>query len=174
MRGGPRAMNAKAEEFERLYIAERSRLERQLRRKVKCPATACDLVQDVFLRLWEKASERRDCDSAYLTRAARNAAIDHGRAERRRKSFFGGILPEQCVAPTPTPFDVVAARDDLRSIEEAIGSLTKQTRHIFLLNRIHGKSFTEIAAVMGISVRSVAKHMARAMAACEAISKESV
>jgi RNA polymerase sigma-70 factor (ECF subfamily) len=167
-------MNVKAEEFERLYIAERSRLERQLRRKVKCPATACDLVQDVFLRLWEKATERRDCDSAYLTRSARNAAIDHGRAERRRRNFFGGIVSEQYVAPEPTPFDIVAARDDLRSIEDAIGSLTKKTRHVFLLNRVHGKSFTEIAEVMGISVRAVAKHMARAMAVCESVSNKSV
>lgn len=167
-------MSTKAEEFESLYTSERSRLERQLRRKVKCSATACDLVQDIFLRLWEKAAEPRDCDSAYLTRSARNAAIDHSRTERRRRSFFGSIVSEQYAAPEPTPFDVVAARDSLRSIEDAIGSLTKQTRHIFLLNRIHGKSFTEIAEVMGISVRAVAKHMARAMAVCEAISKESV
>ncbi|WP_196906650.1 sigma factor-like helix-turn-helix DNA-binding protein [Candidatus Symbiopectobacterium sp. 'North America'] len=37
-----------------------------------------------------------------------------------------------------------------------------------MLNRVHGRSFSEIAAVMEISSRAVAKHMARAVAACEA------
>jgi len=167
-------MSVRAEKVESLYVAERSRLERQLFRKVKCSATACDLVQDVFLRLWEKATDGHGYDPAYLTRSARNAAIDHHRAEKRRESFFRGIMPEQYVAPAPTPFDIVAARDGLRSIEDAIANLTKQTRHIFLLNRIHGRTFNEIAAVMGISERAVAKHMARAMAVCEAISSKSV
>jgi len=167
-------MSVKAEEIEGLYVAERLRLERQLYRKVKCPATARDLVQDIFLRLWERATDRIGVDAAYLTRSARNAAIDHHRAEKRRKSLLGGLLPEQYATPVPTPFDIIAARDDLHSIEDAIAGLTKQARHIFLLNRIHGRSFAEIAAVLGISERAVAKHMARAMAVCESVSSEPV
>ncbi len=167
-------MTARAEEIQSLYVSERARLERQVRRRVKCSATACDLVQDIFLRLWEKASDRTGDTSAYLTRSARNAAIDHARAEKRRKGFFGGLLPEQYAPPVATPFDIVAARDGLRSIDDVIAGLPKQTRHIFLLNRIHGRSFTEIAAVLGISERAVAKHMARAMAACEKVSSVSV
>lgn len=167
-------MSVKAEEIESLYVTERHRLERQIHRKVKCSATSRDLVQDIFLRLWERATDWQAYDPAYLTRSARNAAIDHDRAEKRRKNFFDGIVPEQYGAPAPTPFDIVAARDDLRSVEYAIASLTKRTRHIFLLNRIHGRSFTEIAAVMGISERAVAKHMARAMVACEPVSSKSV
>lgn len=162
-------MIAKAQKFAILYAAESARLTRQIGRKTRCSATACDLVQDLFLRIWERASDPFMPDAAYLTRSARNAAIDQDRGEARRKRFIAGFLPEQYAPPPPTPFDIVSMREDLCSVEDAIAALPDRTRHIFLLNRIHGRSFSEIASVMGISERAVAKHMARAMAACEAI-----
>ncbi len=167
-------MTGKADEIEHLYVSEHSRLERQICRKVGCSATACDLVQDIFLRLWERATDRNGNSSAYLTRSARNAAIDHQRSEKSRQNFFRSLLPEQYAPTPPTPLDIVIARDGVRSIDAAIEALPKQTRHIFLLNRIHDRSFVEIAAVLGISERSVAKHMARAIAACEAINSKAV
>lgn len=162
-------MSAKAEEITALYVAEHDRLERQICRRVGCRATACDLVHDIFLRLWERATDRKGNEAAYLTRCARNAAIDHVRAERTRIEFFGGILPEQ-YAPNPaTPHEMLSVRQDIRNIDKVLAALPKQTRHIFLLNRIHGRSFSEIASVLGISQRAVAKHMARAVKACDDI-----
>jgi RNA polymerase sigma-70 factor (ECF subfamily) len=165
-------MTAKAEKIESLYAAEHQRLERQIRRKIGCSATACDLVQDIFLRIWEKAGEPSGNSAAYLTRSARNAAIDHVRSEKRRARFFEAILPEQYAPPQPTPLDVAIARQGIRSLDDALSGLPKQTRHIFLLNRVHGRTFVEIAGAMGISERAVAKHMARAVALCERLSAE--
>ncbi|MFC0219973.1 RNA polymerase sigma-70 factor (ECF subfamily) [Pseudochelatococcus lubricantis] len=162
-------MTARSDEIKRLYADERARLERQICRKIGCTATACDLVQDIFLRIWEKAVDCTGNSSAFLTRCARNAAIDHIRAEKTRHAFFGALAPEQYAAPSASPFDIVAARQDIRNVDEALAALPKRTRHIFLLNRIHGRSFAEIASVFGISERAVAKHMARAVAACESI-----
>lgn len=159
------------EDIAALYITEHARLERQILRRVGCRATACDLVHDIFLRLWERATERSGSDASYLSRCARNATIDHVRAERRRSEYFARILPEQYggryASETASPHDVLSARQSLGSIGDALSALPKQTRHIFLLNRIHGRSFSEIAGVFGISQRAVAKHMARAVAACE-------
>lgn len=88
-------MSAKTEEIATLYVAEHERLERQICRRVGCRATACDLVHDIFLRIWEKATERTGSSSAYLTRCARNAAIDHVRSESVRANILNGFLPEQ-------------------------------------------------------------------------------
>ena len=162
-------MSAKAEEITALYVAEHGRLERQIYRRVGCRAAACDLVHDIFLRLWEKATDRKGNESAYLTRCARNAAIDHIRAERTRVEFFGSILPEQYASDPTTPHEILSARQHICNIDEVLAALPKQTRHIFLLNRIHGKSFSEIASVLNISQRAVAKHMARAVKACDDI-----
>lgn len=151
-----------------LYMSERDRLARQISRSVGSHATASDLVQDVFLRLWEKATSWNGNPSAFLTRCVRNAAIDHIRAEKVRRDFLIGVVPEQYSAPQPTPFEALSARQNILSIDDALAALPRQTRHIFLLNRIHGRTFNEIAGVIGITERAVAKHMAKAMAACEA------
>lgn len=169
----PFPMNLTSKKIAELYAAEHDRLERQIFRRIGCRATAGDLVHDIFLRLWEKATQRSGSDAAYLTRCARNATIDHVRSERRRGEYFARILPEQYAwqyaCETASPHDVMSARQSLGSIDDALSALPKQTRHIFLLNRIHGRSFSEIAGVFGISQRAVAKHMARAVAACEKV-----
>lgn len=160
-------MTTKNEQIAALYLSERERLRRQISRRVGCASIACDLVQDIFLRLWERPAQQRENEAAYLTRCARNAAIDHLRAEQTRRSLADGLLPEQYAAAPVSPHDALVARQGIRSIDETLADLPKQTRHIFLLNRVHGRSFAEIAAAMGISQRAVAKHMARAVAACQ-------
>ena len=49
----------------------------------------------------------------------------------------------------------------------ALRGLPERTRHIFLLNRIHGKSYSEIASLLDISSSAVEKHMMRALQACK-------
>lgn len=160
-------MAEKSKELAELYLTEHERLERQIRRKVGCRSTASDLVQDIFLRLWEKAVEWKGDSAAYLTRCARNAAIDHLRAEKTKAEYLKGVLPDQYAEQPVSPPEIISAQQNMRRIDEALAALPEKTRHIFLLNRVHGRSFSEIAAVMGISSRAVAKHMARAVAACE-------
>lgn len=166
-------MDAGSGEFEELYLDARPGLLRRAARRLGSQSTAADLVQDVFLRLWERRSTRIDDAAAYLSRSVNNAIVDHLRAERVRSAYAEGILPEQYAPPVPTPLEIVETHHAARRIDEAIEALPERTRHIFLLNRIHGRSFAEIAAVMRISDRSVAKHMARAVAVCEGVmSKE--
>ena len=157
----------RSEEFEALYLDERLGLLRRATRRLGSHATASDLVQDVFLRLWERRGQTLDDAAAYLARSVNNAVVDHLRAERVRMEYADGILPEQYAAPASTPHEILETRDAARLIDDAIMALPERTRHIFLLNRIHGRSFVEIAGVLEISERAVAKHMARAVATCE-------
>ncbi|WP_437890162.1 RNA polymerase sigma factor [Phytobacter sp. V91] len=160
-------MADKDRELAALYLIEHKRLERQISRRVGCRSTASDLVQDIFLRLLEKADEWKGNSAAYLSRCARNAAIDHLRTEKTRGSYLHDIAAGSGEEQSVSPHEIVCAQENLRHIDEALASLPQKTRHIFLLNRVHGRSFSEIAEVMGISSRAVAKHMARAVAACE-------
>lgn len=157
-----------------LYLSERKRLERQIVRKVGCRSTASDLVQDIFLRLWEKAIDWKGDSTAYLSRCARNAAIDHLRSEKTREAYLKGELPDTFCEPPLSPQEILVAEQNFRHIEEVLASLPEKTRHIFLLNRVHGRSFSEIAGVMDISPRAVAKHMARAVSVCEGASANGV
>ena len=156
-------MADKGKDLAALYLSERKRLERQIDRKVGCHSTASDLVQDIFLRLWEKAIEWKGDSAAYLSRCARNAAIDHLRAEKTREEYLKSELPD--------PFTRLPCHHRRSSqlsrisghIERGTGLFCRKKHAIYLLNRVYGRSFSEIAGVMGISPQCGRKHMARAV-----------
>ncbi len=152
-------------EFGALYAAEQARLRRRLTRMTGDPAAASDLLHDIFLRLWRRADAPEGSDAAYLMRSARNAAIDHNRSERVRADYASGLVPEQVAGAIPTPEAICAAREGLRRADDAIRALPERTRHIFLLNRVHGRTYNEIGETFAISASAVEKHMARALAA---------
>lgn len=163
-------MGVQSSEFEELYVTERPGLLRRAARRLGSTAVAADIVQDVFLRLWERRSAAADAQpghqGAYLGRSVSNAIIDHIRAERVRNDYVAGITEEQYAAPVPTPLDILVPRDEIRRIGELARMLPERTRHVFLLNKVHGCKYSEIAEALGISRSAVEKHVARAMVAC--------
>ena len=68
--------------------------------------------------------------------------------------------------PADPAFDRLAARQSGEAVRRAIESLPETTRRLFLMNRVQGMSFQQIAAACGMSERNVAKHMAKAVARC--------
>jgi len=162
-------MDVRSEEFEALYLGERPSLLRRAARRLGSHAAAADLVHDVFLRMWERPNPAIGEDSAYLRRSVSNAIVDHIRAERVRSAYVDGILPEQYAQPVPTPLDHVEPRDQIRRLDAAIRALPDRTRHIFLLSKVHGCTYAEIAQALGISRSAVEKHMARAVLVCGSI-----
>ncbi|MBB4630065.1 RNA polymerase sigma factor [Paracoccus denitrificans] len=148
----------------RLYLDEGARLERQIARRIGNRSIARDLVHDVFLRFWERAGELRGNPAAFVTRSARNVAIDHLRREKVRNAHAAAIEPPS--PPRDPAFDALSARQSGDAVRKAIEALPETTRRLFLMNRAQGLSFHEIAAICGMSERNVAKHMAKAVACC--------
>lgn len=159
------AMMSRSKEIEGLYNSERRRLERMVVRKVGA-GNAADVVQDVFARIWEKAKEHVVLTPSYLSRCATNAAIDRLRAEKRHQTLADKITPEQYAAPVATPQQIVEARDGIRHLDGIIRRLPERTRHVFLLNRVHGCTYEEIAATLELSYITVEREMAKAIVAC--------
>ncbi|WP_083265739.1 MULTISPECIES: RNA polymerase sigma factor [Pseudomonadaceae] len=163
-----RAKAAPREVLLRTFLAERSRMEALVNRRVRCRATAADLVQELFLRFWRRADAQVEDLATYLLRSARNMAIDHLRSEGSRSRTEAGLLAEQHLPEPADPEAALAAGHDLRHVQAALRALPERTRHIFLLNRIHGRTYGEIAQAMGLSQSAVEKHMMRALEACKA------
>lgn len=154
--------------FLQVFLSQRSQMEALVSRRVGCRATAADLVQDLFLRFWRRPLVQVEELSTYLLRCAGNIAIDHLRSEDARGRLSEGWLPEQQDTLGVEPQAALEAGNDLRDVEAALRSLPERTRQIFLLNRIHGRKYAEIAKVMGVSQSAVEKHMMRALQACKA------
>lgn len=154
--------------FVRTFLARREQMEAVLRRRVGCRATAADLVQELFLRFWRRPSAPLEDLGSYLIRSAHNLAIDHLRSEGARTRNEAGLLPEQRGDSSVSLDAALEAGSDLRRVEVALRGLPERTRHIFLLNRIHGQTYGQIARSMALSQSSVEKHMMRALQVCKA------
>ena len=154
--------------FLQVFLAQRARMESLVSRRVGCRATAADLVQELFLRFWRRPQVEVESLDSYLMRCAGNIAIDHLRSEGARERINDN-LPEPIQQTLESePQAALEADSDLRRIEAALRELPERTRHIFLLNRIHGRTYSEIAKVMQVSQSAVEKHMMRALEACKA------
>ncbi len=165
-------LHAGRAQFLQVFLSQRSQMEALVSRRVGCRATAADLVQDLFLRFWRRPLVQVEELSTYLLRCAGNIAIDHLRSEGARVRVNEGWLPELQDNQSLEPEAALEAGNDLRHVEAALRSLPERTRQIFLLNRIHGRKYAEIAKAMGLSQSAVEKHMMRALEACKASLRE--
>ena len=154
--------------FLQVFLSQRSQMEALVSRRVGCRATAADLVQDLFLRFWRRPLVQVEELSTYLLRCAGNIAIDHLRSEGARVRSNECWLPEQPDSHGSEPEAALEAGNDLRHVEAPLRALPERTRQIFLLNRLHGRKYAQIAKAMGLSQSAVEKHMMRALDACKA------
>lgn len=154
--------------FLQVFLSQRSQMEALVSRRIGCRATAADLVQDLFVRFWRRPLVQVEELNTYLLRCAGNIAIDYLRNEGTRARLNEGLVPDAQALHSDEPQAALEASNDLRHIETALRGLPEKTRRIFLLNRIHGRKYAEIAKAMGLSQSAVEKHMMRALHACKA------
>jgi RNA polymerase sigma-70 factor (ECF subfamily) len=126
-------------------------------------AVAEELGQDVMLELWRRRESVSVDESlrAYLVRAARNRALNHLRHERMKVRTAPFAAGETVSAPE-APARLVEAEIDA-AVREAVSALPERCREVFELSRGAGLRYTEIAGVMGISVKTVEAQMGKAL-----------
>lgn len=151
---------------EAIYTAHGAELTRYIRRRAPAQDVA-DLVQECFRRFAQSrgsAASLIDRPAAYLVQTARNLLAERARADGRRMQADHGPFEEEEHAG-PDPHAALEARDTIRRLADAVARLKPKTRTIFLMHRIDGLSYEEIAAAQGMSVKGVEKQMAKALGA---------
>lgn len=147
-----------SERLARLSRDHRARLERFFRRR-GCPAAVAeDLTQEVFARL---AAYPRIEDianpGAFLTKAAANLLRDTAKAARRRPTApIDGAADALLVDPI-TPERILAGRQDVALVSQALADLETRTQRMFVMHRIEHLRHRDIAAHFGLSVSLVEK-----------------
>lgn len=147
-----------------LFRDQRSRLFRLFARRTD-PGDADDLVQEVFARYASRSrasSEAVTEPEAYLTRVATNLLRDRARLAVSRATTHHQLYDDTVIAG-PDPVLALEARDALRRLEVAVGRLRPRTRTVFLLQRVEGLTYPQIAERTGMSVKAVKKQMAKAL-----------
>ncbi len=140
------------------------RLRRFVRGRVSSRQDAEDVIQEAYLRVLRYSAEHQVEDrERLLFSTARNLAVDNQRRRRvREKTVAECALLTPGAEEWPGSDEVVDARQRLKQIEKVLSQLPARCREVFLLHRLDGLSYSQIAQRCGISVSAVEKHIARA------------
>ena len=150
--------------FEALFHAYHASLCSFAYRYLGARDLAEEMVQEVFLFVWERREswDVRSSVRSYLFTAVRNAALSYLRHERvvARRDARVRIL-QDTVAPG-ADLEVVQA-ETVAAIQEAVARLPDRCRLVFTLHREQGLTYAEVAEVLGISPRTVEVQIGRAL-----------
>jgi len=155
-----------------LFHQYREELTRRLIGMVKSRETAADLVQDTYLRLLRLGDQHVvEQPRALLHKIATNLAIDHLRKEKLSVQGIDCLDTAMAVpCHAPSPERELLGKQRFRLFLQAIERLPFRTREAFLLCRVYGYSYQEIARRMNISESGVEKLLMRALdRSCQAL-----
>ena len=122
-----------------------------------------NLVQDVFVTVWEKRATLNPDRSikSYLYTATKNRALKHLRHEEVKRKNKGKI--DLYSAASSTPDDLLSHDQTMAVIGRAIEALPEKCRLVFRMNRFDHLKYAKIAEVLGVSVKTVESQMGRAL-----------
>jgi RNA polymerase sigma-70 factor (ECF subfamily) len=135
-------------------------------RIVKQTAEAEDIVQEVFLDIWKRASQYtpdRGGVGSWIVAIARNRAIDRIRSVGSAHRVAGAAVSE---VPTEPPLDPTTAVDDQRArdrVRAALQSLSPGQRKVIELAYFEGLSQSQIASQIGEPLGTIKSRMRAAM-----------
>src|SRR5438093_1744304 len=156
------------EAFERLYEQTSSLLYTLVLRIVGKPADAADLLQEVYLEAWRKASNydtARGAPMAWLVTLARSRAIDWVRAlaSRSKTASLDDTPPTQLVAQDPNALDIRAANERQTLVRASLESLPPVQRQVIELAFYEGLTHTEISERLNVPLGTIKTRIRLAM-----------
>lgn len=125
-------------------------------------AAAEDVVQELFLSIWQKRNTLPVIDSieAYLRRSARNRSLNYLRDQKRIPSGNGEMpILSSSVDETSAPLELEELQ---QKVDGAINSLPERCRLVYVLSRFENLSHKEIGEKLKISPKTVENQMGRA------------
>ena len=149
--------SAYREVFEEYYDAIRN----FLYFKVYDEGVAEDIAQDTFVKLWEnRAKIDQATIKSYLYTIANNLAINRLKRQQLRYKFENSSARR---VENQTPEFLAEMKEYEEQVNKVISEMTEGSREVFLMNRIEGLKYREIAERLGISVKAVEKRMSKAL-----------
>ena len=149
--------------FDEIFRAWYPSLVRSAESIARSRAVAEEIVQDVMLELWRRRESlaRDTSPQAYLFQSTRNRALNHVRHQRVERKVEP-ILTSRSDIEASAPAELVEEEIEV-ALRSAVAELPERCREVFELSRVNGLKYSEIAAVLGISVKTVEAQMGKAL-----------
>jgi RNA polymerase sigma factor (sigma-70 family) len=141
------------EQLAGIVSREKPRLRSFIRRRVRDPDDAEDILQAVFYALLQANRLLMPIEhvTGWLFGVARNRIADLVRARGGVMLELDDLLP----SPEAGPEEEAARAALLEALEQAIGELPAEQREVFIGHELEGRSFKQMAAAAGVGVNTL-------------------
>ncbi|WP_104383011.1 RNA polymerase sigma factor [Sphingobacterium sp. HMA12] len=148
--------------FEIIYHHYKQQLAVNFIKLLKDDDLATDALQDLFTRVWNNRAsiDAKQSFKAYLYRIAKNLVIDFYRKAAHDKTLHDLLLR---ATDWYSPIEEQLIKKENKEIfDSLLDKLPPQQRRAFELHKLKGKSYKEIADIMGITPTTINKHIYQA------------
>lgn len=152
--------------FYNLYERYCKRLYGFVLKYIKQEADAEEIVQEVFIKVWEARAKINTYSSfeSFLFTIAYNATISLFRKRVTEKKYLEYLMSSQQVEMAPDAADEIHFHELNEKLHALFNELTTRQKEVFQLSREEGLSHEEIARKLNISVATVKKHLSNTLA----------
>jgi RNA polymerase sigma-70 factor (ECF subfamily) len=131
---------------------------------LKSPEDSENLMQDVFLSLWENRHkvEKDSSIKSYIFTIVYNSAISVIRKKAKESQFVEYLKSVQEI--NIEPVNVGLEFNELTiKLDEIVKALPQRQKEVYLMHKVDGLKYSEIAERLHISVNTIENHMSRAL-----------
>lgn len=129
--------------------------------KVGDAALAEDIVQETYIKVWAMRDDiRNETVKALLYKITGNFSLNHLKHRKVVYNFENNYDPE--VQSESADSNIITAEFN-KELQAIIASIPEKARVVFLLNRIDGLTYEEIADRLDLSVKAIEKRMSEAL-----------
>ena len=149
--------------FRELFLTYCQPLIRFANRFINDVTLAEDIVQEVYLKIWlnrQNLNPKLNIKS-YLFVAVKNQTFKQLRQQKIRRTF--DEKPQFFPPHIPTPEDIFNSKEVESTVLKAIEELPTKCRLIFSMNRFDRLTYSEIAEILNLSVKTIETQMGRAL-----------
>lgn len=159
-----KALKGDISAFERIYRSYVKELCSFAAYYVKSFDAAEDIVQNVFLILWERRDTLRIDGSlkTYLFTSVRNLSLNFLKHQTIHRDSID-VYSKLFTPPTDTPHEIAVQQESDVLLTLAIEKIPERCRIVFILSRYFNMKYAEIAKILEISVKTVDAHMVKAV-----------
>ena len=156
--------------FKSFYLTHAESLRNFLYYKTGDLKQAEDLMQEAFLKLWQKRQEvQPEKAKSFLFTVANNLFLDKVRHQKVVRNYE---LQPRSDRDKESPEYHMEVQEFKQQLEAVLAGLTEASRVVFLMNRLEDLSYKEIAARLGISQKAVEKRMSKALKELRKLTKK--
>lgn len=150
------------QEFERAFDLYYTNVRNFLYYKTSQSELAEDVAQDAFVKLWETRDKiDKSSIKAYVFTIANNLAINQLKRDQLKFKFLKLQVDRKDIK---TPEYLLEMQEFDEKLQRTLEKLPDGAREVFLMNRMDGLKYREIAEMLGLSMKAVEKRMSRALA----------